>query len=561
MNEVKTVHLGRQQFTIAVDAYKELQEYLHAIQKQPGVQSEVVKEVEMRMAELLLERGVSDQKVILPEDVDFLKEQLGEPRDFTDDEAVENETEKTAKHDKSAEADAPKRLYRDTQNGLIAGVASGLAAYTGIDVLLIRILFVVLAFASGAGILLYILIWLLAPDAKTPSERLQMRGKAVTVDSLKEVIDRADIPGAGKRAGRAAGQGVAAVAENIAKALLAVVGVGFILAGVSAMLSAIAATAYMLIHGARLGAETMFPRAGTEVWFVALAGVALLLFGFLLFMIGMAMVARKWRLPGWLVAAVLGIFLVAGGVGTALGFDIYPQLRQRYKDSQHTVTRQLQPFTSVSLDGEDTNYEFVADTSYFVEVNYLGNLDIKHLATDIRDNNLTIDTKKMLDEGCPGVCLYDYRDVKVVVHAPKLDKVSIAGIDNSFHVYEPLQQDALVLEADDINDNKLIVNHAQAAEAKLSSDGSGRTLALHGLKADAPFDAVVQLTEYSTIISRTDAFELTTPDRCEADEPLVYLRDAPDETVVNGRSFKGRQALLNDRNDDRRSDSNCVIIR
>jgi phage shock protein PspC (stress-responsive transcriptional regulator) len=47
---------------------------------------------------------------------------------------------------------------------MLAGVASGIAAYTGIDVLLVRIAFAVLTFVGGAGIPLYLAGWLLIPD-------------------------------------------------------------------------------------------------------------------------------------------------------------------------------------------------------------------------------------------------------------------------------------------------------------------------------------------------------------------------------------------------------------
>src|SRR5437762_2435343 len=126
MNEVKKIHLGRQQFTISVEAHKDLHNYLAAIEKQPGVQAEVSKEVEMRMAELLHERGVSGDKVVLQEDVDFLKQQLGEPRDFKDeaseDTATDSKEESKDKKDKEAalDGDQPKRLFRDTQTGLVA---------------------------------------------------------------------------------------------------------------------------------------------------------------------------------------------------------------------------------------------------------------------------------------------------------------------------------------------------------------------------------------------------------------------------------------------------------
>jgi len=76
MNSVQSIHLGRQPFNISVEAHRSLKNYLAGIEKQIG-DSEVVGEVELRMSELLTERGISGEKVILPKDVDYLKQQLG----------------------------------------------------------------------------------------------------------------------------------------------------------------------------------------------------------------------------------------------------------------------------------------------------------------------------------------------------------------------------------------------------------------------------------------------------------------------------------------------------
>lgn len=70
MNEVTKIHLGRQAFTIAIDAHHELKSYLEAIKKQVD-DKDVVDEIELRMAELLTEHGINATKVILPADVDF----------------------------------------------------------------------------------------------------------------------------------------------------------------------------------------------------------------------------------------------------------------------------------------------------------------------------------------------------------------------------------------------------------------------------------------------------------------------------------------------------------
>ncbi|SET04384.1 PspC domain-containing protein [Hymenobacter actinosclerus] len=77
-----------------------------------------------------------------------------------------------------------KKLYRDTDNGKVGGVSAGLAAYFKVDVVLVRILFLVGLFAGGFAFPLYIALWVLLPEAKTASDRLRMRGSAVTLSAL-----------------------------------------------------------------------------------------------------------------------------------------------------------------------------------------------------------------------------------------------------------------------------------------------------------------------------------------------------------------------------------------
>jgi hypothetical protein len=126
MNEVTKVHLGRQAFTISVDAHHELRLYLESIEKAVK-DKDVVNEIELRMAELLSEHGLDATKVILPSDVSFLKEQLGNPADFS-----EASDEQPAADSKQVDG---RRLFRDTDDAMLAGVAAGLAQYFGIDTL------------------------------------------------------------------------------------------------------------------------------------------------------------------------------------------------------------------------------------------------------------------------------------------------------------------------------------------------------------------------------------------------------------------------------------------
>lgn len=317
MNEITKIHLGRQAFTIAVDAHKALQEYLHAIKRAGG--DDVIEEVELRMAELLIERGVQGDKVVLLQDVTYLKEQLGEPGAFGDD--TERPAEDTA---------TSKRLFRDTQNGMLAGVCAGIAKYLGTDPVLVRLAFVALVLLGASGILLYIVLWLIVPEAKSNGDRLQMQGKPVTVDTLKEVVDRADVKGAAKRAGQTVGEAVG----TVLKVLLGVIGVIMTISGIAMLMGLLTMGTYLLVHGVQVNNQFVFP-VGTLETIVAICALMVgLLLAIFLAVSGLAMLKRRWPLPGWAIGSLVALFVVSASIGTALALDAVPAVSDRVERAE-----------------------------------------------------------------------------------------------------------------------------------------------------------------------------------------------------------------------------------
>ncbi len=88
----------------------------------------------------------------------------------------------------SRELEGHSKLYRDDENGQLAGVAGGLAKYMGIDALYIRLMFIAVTLLGGSGILIYVILWIIVPKAKTVSEKVQMQGKPLTVDNIEQKI-------------------------------------------------------------------------------------------------------------------------------------------------------------------------------------------------------------------------------------------------------------------------------------------------------------------------------------------------------------------------------------
>lgn len=523
MNEIKRIHLGRQQFIISVEAYTELHDYLDDIKGQVGENSaDVVEEVEMRMAELLTEHGVTKDRVVLASDVTYLKEQLGEPQDFKEE---TDHARPVAKEDS-----AGRRLFRDADHGMIAGVAAGLAAYLNIDAVIIRLLFLLLLFAGGGGVLLYVVLWLIVPEAKTTSDRLHMRGKAVTVGSLKEVVDRADVPGAPRRARGTFGRAV----ESIFKMALAGLGVLLSIASILGLLWLTTMSIYFMVHHVRLGSEVFFPIGASETaaFMAAMVSVGVILLFMLL--IGISMVKRKWQLSGWAVAALIGVFFVASSVGGALGFDIAPKLQQRFQNLHHSRTQTLAVFASANLTGQDTHFIFVPDNKYFVEYDYFGNADISKVKTTVVNGVLEVDASAYIkSQICIGPCFDSGPDLQIFVHGSKLSTVSVAGTGTSFDSNQMLSQPTLMLNVAD--GSSAHVNSAYPAKAVLADNGSGQWNIQMDLQSPAYVNDGVSVDGGIVTIPRVGELDISSDHACDAGDPFIYLLSAPTTLLFNGK--------------------------
>ena len=187
MKKTLSIHLGRQLFVIEEDAYDRLQAYLKKLEASLANESgitEIVEDIEMRFAELLTQYLGETRQVVTISDIEKAISSLGEPEEITE-ETEQPKQQTQANYDSSGQ----KRMYRDVDNGMLGGLWSGFAAYLGIDPVIVRIIFVIFLF-MGFGFLLYIILWVIIPSAKTPSERLQMRGKPVNIDTLKEEFEK-----------------------------------------------------------------------------------------------------------------------------------------------------------------------------------------------------------------------------------------------------------------------------------------------------------------------------------------------------------------------------------
>jgi phage shock protein PspC (stress-responsive transcriptional regulator) len=186
MNKTININLGGIFFHIDELAYQKLKLYLDAIRRSlsddPQVRDEILNDIENRIGELLSERIKDERQVVNENDIDEITKIMGKPEDYlVDEEIFEDEP-------KYREKSSSKKLYRDTEDKFLGGVCAGLAHYFGIDTIWMRLLWLVLFFFFGTGILIYILLWILIPQAETTAEKLQMKGEPVNISNIERKI-------------------------------------------------------------------------------------------------------------------------------------------------------------------------------------------------------------------------------------------------------------------------------------------------------------------------------------------------------------------------------------
>jgi len=190
MNKTVNINLANSLFHIDDSAYDKLRRYLESVKRSfsgtPGSE-EIIADIEARIAELFLEKMENERQVITQKEVDEVINIMGQPEDYMIDEDI-FEDEPKAYKTASSTTSRVKKLYRDMDQKYIGGVCSGLEHYLGLDALWIRLIFILLAIFSGFGIVAYILLWILVPEAVTTSQKLDMTGKPVNISNIERKV-------------------------------------------------------------------------------------------------------------------------------------------------------------------------------------------------------------------------------------------------------------------------------------------------------------------------------------------------------------------------------------
>ena len=195
MNKILNINLGGYALSIDDDAHEYLAGYLDSIRRrfsESEGRDEIIGDIEARLGELITQDMGSRTIVMLP-DAEAAVTVMGKPEDFGGQDVGSSSTSSfnTGRRSGKTAVRTGKRLFRDEEDAVVAGVCSGLSAYFGIqDPVWMRLIFVVLAFVSfGFWMPAYVLIWILVAPAKSAADRLAMRGEQVNMDNIAREVE------------------------------------------------------------------------------------------------------------------------------------------------------------------------------------------------------------------------------------------------------------------------------------------------------------------------------------------------------------------------------------
>ena len=184
MKKTVNVAIGGCSFIIDEDACNVLSDYLDrfkAALEDITTSEGIMEELEGRIADQLKEK-LGAREVVDVKMVNEVTGRLGYPENCRAD---GNETECQSEQKVNTEERPVRKLFRDPDEKKIAGVCSGLAIFLGVDVVLIRTIFLVALICCSAGFWIYLAVWIAAPEERTADEQCEWRGISATALNIR----------------------------------------------------------------------------------------------------------------------------------------------------------------------------------------------------------------------------------------------------------------------------------------------------------------------------------------------------------------------------------------
>lgn len=206
MKKVVNVSVGGRSFSLDEDAYARLLTYFDHFKARldrdtQSAKEEVMADLENRIAELFDQgTGGASYRVVNLALVTKVVEQLGMPDGSMEHEtgaSSQGQNQESGTDDEyprsglgvdftynGAQGTSRRRLFRDLDNKTIGGVCAGLAAFLNVELTIVRIVSLLTLLLWGTGLLVYLVLWIVVPVAKTPADKCMMRGLEPTAENM-----------------------------------------------------------------------------------------------------------------------------------------------------------------------------------------------------------------------------------------------------------------------------------------------------------------------------------------------------------------------------------------
>ncbi|MFA5184409.1 MAG: DUF2807 domain-containing protein [Patescibacteria group bacterium] len=486
-------------FSLEEDAYEKLQAYLDSIKEYyeaPEEGKEILADIESSIAEKFGQKLKSAKQAITLADVAEVIKVMGTVAEITESE----ETSQPAAVESSRSAPetplSKKRLYRDPDDVIIAGVASGIAAYFGIDPVFVRLIFIILVFANGLGVLAYLIFWIAMPKAATNAQKLEMRGKPVNLAEIQQAVkEKSKTIGAEGRDAlghlrrnnavrQILGFPVRVVEalflflKNIGRFLLPAIsiflGLVFLAASLFSILGLSIASALMVFNinspylVSDLPLAEIASQPGYYVGVISLYAICVLPLIFLS-SLGLTMIRRKNSFNLVASSILIGIWMAAIAVFVVAAVDLVPLVKTRVEE----INRQQA--TSQSFAYRDFNKLYLSgyqDIKVVKGDDFAINLsgrpeDLARLSFKIEEGQLQVTQRSRENKG---ICIFCFdKKISGEIVMPRLD--SFVGVNRSEAELKGFDQD-------------IYISLGETAEARLEMQGQNLNGSLSGLGSE-----------------------------------------------------------------------------
>lgn len=428
MKKTLNINLNGYVFNIDEDAYQVLNQYLEDLGRHFAAdeKEEILKDIEARVAELFSEKLVN-RNVVELRDVQEVIEQLGQPNQFEDESDAPSDKQKAEPQQNftAGERRKVRKLYRDSANKKIGGVAAGVAAYMDWDPTIVRILFLlIMLFSLGWSVFIYILMWIFVPEANSVAQRLEMQGVEPTAENIGSYAATNETPVASTPSP------LAKIFKVIAIVVLSIIGIGLFASVMGVLILSIMLIFHILPIAVSVNEILLLASIGL---FLIIPAIAIVMF--CIYLVGDRKPHNKW-VP-WVL---LGLWLASIVGMSVFGVNAYNH-RDKW-DSEEIQNGLLKYWDDDDADYDEQYYSnedrdngdfhaidaeeaitvrFVQGDSTSVEVK-APQSKIGKVRTDIRNGVLYIRNENQNMKG--------NQHIIVCVTAPQLDKIKMSEACN-----------------------------------------------------------------------------------------------------------------------------------